>query len=164
MTLSPRALIDRMTPTLALCLLGAGIAAVGLFLPAISPLPSDDSQYAVPTADAASDSPYNADGPSEAPADAAADPEPAPATPAAPAIDIVNFAFAGDLTVAAGAVVEVTNVDGAPHTVTADDGSFDTGTLGGGAAGSFVAPSAAGTYSFICTIHPSMTGQLTVVS
>ena len=49
-----------------------------------------------------------------------------------------------------------------PHTVTAADGSFDSGQIPSGNAVSFVAPSAPGTYQFVCTIHPSMQGQLIV--
>ena len=54
------------------------------------------------------------------------------------------------------------NRDAEPHTVTAVDGSFDSGPIGSGLAVSFAAPAAPGTYAFVCTIHPSMTGQLVV--
>lgn len=79
-------------------------------------------------------------------------------------IQIVDFGYAGDLVVQPGQVIQVVNQDGVPHTVTANDGSFDTGVIGGGAEGNFATPNADGTYSFICTIHPSMTGELTVAS
>ena len=48
-----------------------------------------------------------------------------------------------------------------PHTVTADDGSFDSGTLQPGQAFSwtFRAP---GTVSYYCTIHPFMRGSVSV--
>jgi plastocyanin len=66
------------------------------------------------------------------------------------------------LEVLQGDTVHWTNVSVRVHTVTADDGSFDTGTLDSGAAGTFTAPSTPGTYTFACAIHPSMTGALVV--
>jgi plastocyanin len=94
-------------------------------------------------------------------------PEPArtPAAPVAspsgtPTLVIQDFAF-GAITVSPGAVVSVSNLDGETHTVTADDGSFDQSVDGGGTA-SFAAPTTAGTYSYVCDIHPSMHGQLVV--
>ena len=89
--------------------------------------------------------------------------EPTAATPAdTPTIRIEGFAFDQGIQVAAGQTVQVVNVDGAPHTLTADDRSFDTGVLSGGASGTFTAPTAPGTYSFFCELHPSMTGTFTV--
>jgi plastocyanin len=64
--------------------------------------------------------------------------------------------------VAPGTEIAVSNVDGAQHTLTADDGSFNTGGLDGGATIAITAPDVPGTYSFVCNIHPSMTGSLTV--
>jgi plastocyanin len=66
------------------------------------------------------------------------------------------------LTVAPGADVKVENEGENPHTVTADDGAFDTDTIGPGSSGSFPAPMDPGDYTFHCSIHPSMTGTLTV--
>jgi plastocyanin len=62
---------------------------------------------------------------------------------------------------APGATVNVTNGDSDDHTVTAKDGSFSV-TVPAGGQNSFVAPKAAGTYSFYCQIHPGMTGTLVV--
>jgi plastocyanin len=56
----------------------------------------------------------------------------------------------------------VANLDAAQHTLTADDGSFNTEGIDGGAITSMTAPDAPGTYAFVCRIHPSMTGTLTV--
>ena len=54
------------------------------------------------------------------------------------------------------------NMDSAPHTATADDGSFDTGTLEKGKLKSetFKEP---GTYTYYCEIHPTMHGTVEVV-
>lgn len=48
------------------------------------------------------------------------------------------------------------------HTVTSDTGVFDSGNMAVNALFLWT-PTAAGTYNYHCTIHPSMTGTLTVV-
>lgn len=83
---------------------------------------------------------------------------PAPGEPAV--ITISAFAFSA-VTVEPGATVTVLNQDTVPHTVTADDGTFDV-FVEPGAEATFVAPSTAGTHPFTCQVHPSMTGVLTV--
>ncbi len=78
-------------------------------------------------------------------------------------ITIRNFAFApSTLTVKPGATVTVHNADSAAHTVTANNKGFDTGDVSPGATKTFTAPSAPGTYPYICTIHPFMHGTLVV--
>ncbi|MEH0424382.1 cupredoxin domain-containing protein [Streptomyces sp. B21-083] len=79
-------------------------------------------------------------------------------------IVIENFAFSpANLEVRPGAKVTVENRDSATHTVTATGGkAFDTGNIKGGATVTFTAPSTSGSYSYICTIHPTMKGTLTV--
>jgi plastocyanin len=47
------------------------------------------------------------------------------------------------------------------HTVTANDGSFDSGDLAGGSAFS-ITTGAPGAYAFHCRIHPDMTGEIDV--
>ena len=74
---------------------------------------------------------------------------------------IENFAF-GNMTAPAGEVVTVTNQDGVPHTITADDESFDTGQIEAGGRGDLTAPEAPGTYAVHCEIHSSMEGELVV--
>lgn len=66
------------------------------------------------------------------------------------------------LTAAPGQTVRVVNGDDEPHTVTAEDGSFDTGSFDKSEPGTFTAPSKPGTYAVLCKIHPSMHGTLTV--
>jgi plastocyanin len=99
----------------------------------------------------------------------------APATAGAPAttdaiaasdsrsatITIEDFDFGDPIAVAVGDAVTVINRDGAPHTWTADDGSFDSGTISGGDSFEFVFDTA-GEFGFRCAIHPSMTGTITV--
>ncbi|WP_405652791.1 cupredoxin domain-containing protein [Streptomyces sp. NBC_00019] len=78
---------------------------------------------------------------------------------------IENFTFSpADLHVRPGAKITVVNRDSAAHTVTAtgDKTTFDTGNITGGATVTFTAPSKAGSYSYVCTIHPNMKGTLTV--
>ncbi len=78
-------------------------------------------------------------------------------------VEIVDFAYDPDpVTVEEGGKVTWINRDSDPHTATAEDGSFDTGTLEEGKlkSESFKEP---GTYSYICSIHPDMKGSVEVV-
>jgi plastocyanin len=78
-------------------------------------------------------------------------------------VEIVDFAYEPDpVTVEEGGKVTWINRDSDPHTATADDGSFDTGTLEEGKLGS-ASFKEAGTYEYICTIHPDMQGTVEVV-
>jgi len=81
---------------------------------------------------------------------------------AAESVAIQNLAFQpGTLTVPVGTTVTWTNNDSTQHTVTADDGSFDSGVLQQGATFSQTFTTA-GTFSYHCNIHSSMTGTITV--
>lgn len=76
-------------------------------------------------------------------------------------IEIIDFSFRGPDSVAVGTEVEVVNRDSVPHTWTAADRSFDSGSLRTDA--SFTHTFAdAGTYEFACSIHPGMTGSIDV--
>ena len=80
-----------------------------------------------------------------------------------PKVEIVDFAYDPDpVQVETGGKVIWQNTDPAPHTATADDGSFDTGTLEEGKLKSetFKEP---GTYTYFCEIHPTMHGTVEVV-
>jgi plastocyanin len=91
------------------------------------------------------------------------DPAPAADASAEPAdVTIEGFAFSAPASVAPGETLSVTNLDTAPHTFTARDGSFDTGNLGNGDRATVTAPTEPGTYEFVCSIHASMTGSFTV--
>jgi plastocyanin len=93
-------------------------------------------------------------------------------------VQAVDPGFTGDrlrfdppeLAVEAGSTLLVANVGGKPHTLTADDGSFDTGTIAPGPEGgrfagrnASVTLTAPGTFKFHCEVHPAaMKGVVTV--
>jgi plastocyanin len=65
------------------------------------------------------------------------------------------------LTVSLGTTVTWVNSDSVPHTSTADNGAWNSGTLQAG--GQFsVTFQSAGTLSYFCTIHPGMVGSVIV--
>jgi plastocyanin len=77
-------------------------------------------------------------------------------------VTIADFTFGpGDLTVPAGTTVTWTNDDPFAHTLVAVDGSFTSPELAGGDQFEFTFE-AAGTYAYVCGIHPSMAGTVTV--
>lgn len=85
-----------------------------------------------------------------------------PAGAAADAVTIQGFAFKPEtITISAGTTVTWANQDSVAHTVTADDGSFDSTPVAGGTAFSqvFATP---GTFAYHCTIHPTMKGTIVV--
>ena len=78
------------------------------------------------------------------------------------AVDIAGFAFSPkSVTVEVGDTVTWTNADAQGHTATADDASFDTGTIAGGASASETFATA-GTFGYHCRIHPAMTATVVV--
>ncbi len=77
-------------------------------------------------------------------------------------VNIQSLAFSPASTaVKAGGTVTFTNNDSTSHTATADDGSFDTGTLAPGQSKS-VTVTKVGSVSFHCNFHSSMTGTINV--
>ena len=86
----------------------------------------------------------------------------AAASPPTKAILVQDYAFHDPtVTVVPGTVVVWTNRDDDPHTVTADDGSFDSGGLGQGDTfkHTFGKP---GRYPYHCAAHPFMKGVVIV--
>lgn len=82
-------------------------------------------------------------------------------------VTIKSFAYGPSLlTVAVGDTVVFQNDESSvPHTVTSDTGvvpAFDTGNIPAGTSKS-ITFSAAGTFAYHCTIHPSMHGTLVVL-
>jgi plastocyanin len=96
-----------------------------------------------------------------APADGTADPEDTDPREAQADLSISGSQFQLS-PVEAGSQVTVTNEDGIPHTLTADDGSFDTGQISGGGTATFTAPDEAGEHPVHCEIHAGMTATLEV--
>lgn len=86
---------------------------------------------------------------------------PRPGGGGAVSVAIADFAFPAQTTVDAGATVTFTNDDPTEHTVTADDGSFDSGIMGSGDTFE-VALDAPGSIAYHCDVHPSMQGVITV--
>jgi plastocyanin len=91
--------------------------------------------------------------------------EPAPSGEAQKSekVQIVEFTYEPDpVVIQAGGKVIWQNEDTAPHTATADDGSFDTGIIEKGKLGSatFKEP---GTFTYFCEVHPTMHGTVEVV-
>lgn len=83
-----------------------------------------------------------------------------PATTADVKID--NFSFAPQaLTVAVGTTVTWTNRDDIPHTVVSTDGLFKSKARDTDETFSYKFEKA-GTYSYFCSLHPKMTGQVVV--
>jgi plastocyanin len=77
-------------------------------------------------------------------------------------VSIRDFAFSPKtVEIRVGDRVTWTNRDAVEHTATARNGSFDTGLLGEGESRS-IRFNVAGTYRYICTPHPSMTGTVVV--
>jgi len=77
-------------------------------------------------------------------------------------VSIEDFYFEpADTAIAPGDKITWVNEGNAPHTVTADDGSFDSGMLNPGDTYT-VTFLDAGTVTYHCAIHPNMIGSVTV--
>jgi len=77
-------------------------------------------------------------------------------------IDIVNFAFSpSSITINVGDTIIWTNYDSSSHTVTSDDGIFNSGGISKDNTWSYTFTSA-GTFGYHCAPHPGMTGTVIV--
>jgi plastocyanin len=140
-------------------LFAAALVALSLGLAACGDSGSDSSSGAEPAV-TGQESGAEEDGGS-----AASESEPAPSGEAAKSekVDIVEFTYQPDpVVVQVGGKVIWQNQDTAPHTATADDDSWDTGTIEKGKIGS-EAFKEAGTFTYFCEIHPTMHGSVEVV-
>lgn len=91
------------------------------------------------------------------------DERPTAAEATAHAVTIENFVFRpGTIEVAAGTRLAVSNRDDTAHTLTADDGAFDTGDIAGGATQSVVVKGS-GEVAYHCDIHDYMKGVIRIV-
>ena len=86
------------------------------------------------------------------------------------AIAMADFSFDPfEVAVPQGAQMTWFNEGSAPHTATFDEvegrvEGLDTGTVEPGDSGTLTAPDAPGSYSYLCTIHPSMRGVVVVTT
>ncbi len=102
---------------------------------------------------------------------AQASPSPSPSASASAAaagqktafsVDIKDFVYVpGSITVPVGSTVMFKNSDSTPHTVTADDLSFDSKNLDQNQTWSHVFAKA-GTYKYVCAYHAFMHGTVVV--
>lgn len=102
----------------------------------------------------------SSEAPAAAPTTAAGSPR-ASAAGAAATYTVAQYKLPA-LTVAPGTTVKVLDGDDEPHTVTVDNGAFDTGSFDKSHPGTFTAPSKPGSYAIHCKVHPSMHGTITV--
>jgi plastocyanin len=141
-------------------LLTAALVALSLGLAACGGSGSDSNSEAETTPPASEESTTEATEETES-----TESEPAPSGEASKSekVDIVEFTYQPDpVVVQVGGKVIWQNQDTAPHTATADDGSFDTGTIEKGKSGSETFKEA-GTFTYFCEIHPTMHGSVEVV-
>jgi plastocyanin len=153
------------TPTTKawLCLLAVGLLVL---LAACGGAPSTTGTGTTPTAAPTATptaNPTPTPTPTAAPtATPTANPTPTTATSSSGnSVSIMNFSFSpNSLTVKVGTKVTWTNHDSVTHTVTANQGAFNSPVLPGSSF-SFTFTKA-GTYSYHCMIHPSMMATIVV--
>jgi plastocyanin len=141
-------------------LLTAALVALSLGLVACGSSGSDST-----SSEAESSTPATEESTGEAEESESTESEPAPSGEAQKSekVQIVEFTYEPDpVVVQVGGKVTWQNEDTAPHTATADDGSFDTGIIEKGKLGSatFKEP---GTFTYFCEVHPTMHGTVEVV-
>lgn len=77
-------------------------------------------------------------------------------------VRISDFTFTPPtIDVSVGTKITWTNAGPSNHTVTANDGSFDSGTIQRNATFTFT-PTKPGTFAYHCSIHPTMQGTIVV--
>jgi hypothetical protein len=87
-----------------------------------------------------------------------------PDSPTVNQIRIASTTFVdGSRRITVGTTITWANMDLVAHTVTADNGSFNSGVLDPGTAFRFTFKST-GTYRYRCRIHPFMHGTISVVA
>lgn len=89
---------------------------------------------------------------------------PSPGRSATHTVEIADFTFSpATITIQAGDTVTWTNADPVEHTATSTSGGWDTGLIAEGASASitFTEP---GTYDYLCSPHPTMTGRIVVTA
>ncbi len=77
-------------------------------------------------------------------------------------VSIIDFAFKkSEMTIPLGTTVRWTNNDNATHTVTSDNGKFDSGNLAQDATFTYTF-NKTGTFNYHCELHPDMKGTIIV--
>jgi plastocyanin len=145
--------IKMLLPAIALC---AAVGLISLGVAGCGGSDDDGDSGSVTTTETTTES-------TEATTEAGDDSAPSGDAVRSAEVEIEDFAYNPDpVTIEEGGKVIWKNRDSAPHTATADDGSFDTGTIEEDKLKSetFKEP---GTYSYICSIHPDMHGTVEVV-
>ena len=78
-------------------------------------------------------------------------------------IKMASYAYFPDsITVSPGTIISITNDDFVFHTITSDDGEFDSGKVQPGIPGSVTAPNTPGSYPYHCISHQYMKGTIVV--
>ena len=78
-------------------------------------------------------------------------------------IKMAGYAYFPDsLTVSPGTTISITNDDFVFHTITSDDGEFDSGKVQPGIPGSVTAPNRSGRFPYHCISHQDMKGVIIV--
>jgi plastocyanin len=147
----------------ATAMLGGLLVALSLALYACGGGNDETTTETVPSEQGAGAAPESGGGESGSGEAGASEPAPSGEAGRAEKVEIVEFTYDPDpVIVQVGGKVIWQNEDTAPHTATADDGSFDTGTLEKGKLKSetFKQP---GTFTYFCQIHPTMHGTVEVV-
>ena len=85
----------------------------------------------------------------------------ATAQPSGPELRVSGYHFPA-LSVAPGARIALVDLDEEPHTVTATGGAFSSRSFDSAHPGVLIAPAKAGSYTYTCTVHPTMHGTLVV--
>jgi plastocyanin len=92
-----------------------------------------------------------------------------PTPPQAPAAGAIQIGIVGNkgaqsftpnpASVAQGQMMQFKNSDGVIHRIVANDGSFDTGNIGGGATSAAIPLNTNGA-NYHCSLHPGMIGSI----
>lgn len=105
---------------------------------------------------------YNSGNTQQAPVASQQNSPTSPVPAAENSVLISNFKFSpATLTVKVGDTVTWMNQDSVDHSITADDGSFDTGLFAQGKTASNTF-NQAGTFAYHCGVHPNMQGTIIV--
>lgn len=139
---------------------GVAVLVLGLAIGACAPAPSPAEEEVAPPTEVPP-TPTLEEVPLEEEAPAEEAPAPAPVRGTA---TIVDFSFGpATVTIQAGGTMVWRHEGAVPHTVTSDEGVFESGTLAGGDQFRFTFDTP-GTYTYFCSIHPYMRGTIEVVA